>query len=138
MDIALMDLGSDARARSGALLHAHEGTPPIRSARWLVEEMLDVHFAAHLKRVRCTRGELAIALAARSDQGANNVAAALHGWVSPEQASELQWHIESGRIVLWLQPSTAEDFDIVCARLVRASPHLVGICNVDLDPRQQA
>jgi hypothetical protein len=53
--------------------------------------------------------------------------------VSSEQARTLEWHIESGRLVLWLEASTQEDFETACALLVQASPHLVGICDADGD-----
>jgi hypothetical protein len=61
-------------------------------------------------------------------------AGALRGWMSSEQAREVQWHVEKGRIVLWLEPPTSEDVDTACARLVQASPHLVELCNVDYNP----
>jgi hypothetical protein len=38
----------------------------------------------------------------------------------------------SGRVVLWLPPATPEDFETLCARLVQASPHVVGLCTIDL------
>jgi hypothetical protein len=87
--------------------------------------MTELHFAASRSRVRCTAGRFAAQLAVRSAGGARDLAHALRGWISPEQAKELQWHVESGRLVLWLQPSTPEDFETVCARMVEASPHLV-------------
>jgi hypothetical protein len=130
----LADLGAEKMGRSCALLHTRKDEPPILTASWLVQDMTELHFAARIKRVRCTAGTLAAELAARSAGGAHDVADALRGWVSSEQASELQRHIENERLVLWLQPSTPEDFETVCARLVQASPHLVGLCDVDLNP----
>ena len=61
----------------------------------------------------------------RSAAGASDLAHALRGWVSPEQAKELQSHVERGRLMLWLQPSRPEDFETVCAQMVQTSPHLV-------------
>jgi hypothetical protein len=84
--------------------------------------------------MRCTAGRLAEALAKRAAGGVDDLAGALRGWMSSEQAREVQWHVEKGRILLWLEPPTAEDVDTACARLVQASPHLVELCNVDYNP----
>ena len=128
----LANLGSDKIGRFGALLHTRNDEPAMLAVSWLVQDMTELHFAASRSRVRCTTGRLAAQLATRSAGGAHDLAHALRGWVSPEQAKELQWHIESGRLVLWLQPSTPEDFGTVCAQMVQASPHLVELCDVKL------
>lgn len=129
---ALADLDAERIGHAGAVLHTRKGEPSISAAAWLVQEMTELRFAA-CDRVRCTSGKLAAQLATRSAQGAHNVADALRGRVSSEQARALQWHIERGRLVLWLQPSTQEEFETMCARLVQASPHLVGLCDVDVN-----
>jgi hypothetical protein len=121
----LASLGSDKIGRFGALLHTRTDEPPMQAVSWLVRDMTELHFAALSSRVRCTAGGLAAQLAMRSAGGARDLAHALRGWVSAEQAKELQWHVESGRLVLWLQPSRPEDFETVCAQMVQASPHLV-------------
>jgi hypothetical protein len=133
VDSALADLGTDRIGRFGALLHMRNDEPPTLTVSWLVQNMTELHFAASRRRVRCTAGRLAAQLATRSAGGAHNLAHALRGWVSAEQAKELQWHIESGRLALWLQPS-GPDLEIVCARMVQASPHLVELCNVTPNP----
>jgi hypothetical protein len=56
-------------------------------------------------------------------------AAALRKWLSGAQALHLRDHIEKGRLLLWIQPRTAEQFCLLCARMVRSSPHVVEICN---------
>jgi len=134
VESVLANLGTDKIGRFGALLHMRKDEPPMLAVSWLVQDMTELHFAASRRRVRCTTGRLATQLAARSAAGAHNLAHALRAWVSPEQAKELQWHIESGRLVLWLQPSRPEDFETVCAQMVQASPHLVEICDVALNP----
>jgi hypothetical protein len=130
----LASLGSDKIGRFGALLHARTDDPPMGSVSWLVQDMMELHFAASRRCVRCTTGWLAVQLAMRSAGGAHDLAHALRGWASAEQAKELQWHIESGRLVIWLQPSTPEDFETVCAQMVQASPHLVELCDLKLNP----
>jgi hypothetical protein len=117
-------LGSDKIGRLGAVLHTRTDEPTM-PVSWLVQDMTELHFTASRSRVRCTAGRLAAQLAVRSAGGARDLARALRGWVSAEQAKELQWHVESGRVVLWLQPSKPEDFETLCAQMVRASPHLV-------------
>ena len=121
----LASLGADKIGRFGAVLHARTDQPPMPVVSWLVQDMTELHFAASRHRVRCTTGSFAAQLAKRSAGGARDLAHALRGWVSAEQAKMLQWHVESGRLVLWLQPSRLEDFDTVCARMVQASPHVV-------------
>jgi hypothetical protein len=129
----LANLGSERIGQSSALLHAREDERPMLASSWLAQDTMDLRFAAPCKRARCTVGALAAQLAMRSSEGADNLACALRGWVSSEQARELQWHIESGRLVLWVQPSTPEEFETVCAQLVQASPHLVETCDLELD-----
>jgi hypothetical protein len=128
----LADLGMERVGRAGALLHIRKDEPPTLTASWLVQDMAELHFAALRERVRCTAGRLAEALAKRSGGGMHDLAGALRGWMSFEQAREVQWHVEKGRIVLWLEPLTPEDVDTACARLVQASPHLVELCEMDL------
>jgi hypothetical protein len=129
----LASLGSDKIGHFGALLHTGADEPPTQAVSWLVQDMTELHFAASRSRVRCTAGRLAAQLAVRSAGGARDLAHALRGWVSAGQAKELQWHVESGRLMLWLQPSTPEDFETVCAQMVRASPHLVELSDAQFN-----
>jgi hypothetical protein len=133
VDNLLARLGSDKIGRFGALLHTRTDEPPMQAVSWLLQSMTEVHFAASHGRVRCTAGALAAQLAMRSAGGARDLAHALRGWVSSEQAKELQWHVESGRLVLWLQVSRPEDFETVCAQMVQASPHLVELSDAQFD-----
>jgi hypothetical protein len=125
----LASLGSDKIGRFGALLHTRADEPPMQAVSWLVQDMRELHFASSPSHVRCTAGGLAALLAMRSSGGARDLAHALRGLLSVEQAKELQWHVESGRLVLWVQPSRPEDFETVCAQMVQASPHLVELCD---------
>ena len=84
--------------------------------------------------VRCTTGRLARDLQALSDGGAESVAAAVRGWLGDGLARELQRHIDHGRLVLWLEPTTSADCDAACAQLARASPHLIGVCEISRQP----
>lgn len=129
----LASLGSDKIGRFGALLHTRADEPAMQVVSWLAQDMTELHFGASRSRVRCTTGRFAAQLAMRSARGAPDLAHALRGWVSPEQAKELQWHAESGRLVLWLQPSRPEDFETVCAQMVQASPHLVELSDAQLN-----
>jgi hypothetical protein len=115
------------------LLHIRKDEPPTLTVSWLVQNMAELRFAALRESVHCTAGRLADALAKRSADGVHDLANALRGWMSSEQAREVQWHVERGHIVLWLEPPTSDDVDTACARLVRASPHLVELCNVDFN-----
>jgi hypothetical protein len=129
----LARLGGNKIGRLGALLHTRTDEPSIQAASWLAHDMMELRFAASRDRIRCTAGGLAAQLAIRSESGARDLAHALRGWVSPEQARELQRHVECGRLVLWLQPSKPEDFEAVCAQMVLASPHLVELCDAQFD-----
>jgi hypothetical protein len=133
VDCLLASLGSEKIGRFGALLHTRTDEPSMRAVSWLVQDMTELHFAASRSRVRCTAGRFAAQLAMRLASGARDLAHALRGWVSSEQARELQWHVESGRLVLWLQPSRPEDFETVCAQMVQASPHLVELSDAQFD-----
>jgi len=135
---ALANLGNERIGRSSALLHTRGDEPTMFAASWLAEDATELHFAASCKSARCTAGGLATQLATRSSEGADSLARALRGWLSSEQARELQRHIESGRLVLWLEPSTPEEFETVCAQLVQASPHLVETCDLELDATELA
>ncbi len=75
-------------------------------------------------------GGIAEQLAVSSTQGEHTLADALCNWLTPDQARQLQSHIEKGHLVLLLELQILDDFGAVCARLVRASPHLVDLCKV--------
>ncbi len=74
---------------------------------------------------------MAEGLLAQLADGARSLADALHDWLSPDQAGQLQRHVEKGRVVLWLRLLPTEPFGVVCGRLVQASPHMVGLCTID-------
>jgi hypothetical protein len=118
-------------ARSGTVLHGRMDDPPPAVRSGMLNEIMELHFDRSTACIRCTRGEVAEELAARLTGGARSLADALHSWLSPDQAWQLQSHIEKGRLVLWLQLPTSEEFGAVCGRLVQASPHMVGICKIN-------
>jgi len=129
----LLDMEADATARSGAVLHARKDVPPQASSMDLLRDMVQLHFTQSRQRIVCTMGELARELSARLAKGARNLTDALHGWLSSEQAGQLESHIERGRLVLCVELRTPEDFSVVCGRLVQASPHMVGLCRINFE-----
>lgn len=129
----LGELGAEVADHAAVLLHKSRDEPCGDAATSvLLRQMTEVSFTASRERIRCTTGRLASALAARSARGAHSLAEALRAWLTPEQARELEQHVASGRLVLWLPPATPEDFETLCGRLVQASPHVVGLCTIDL------
>lgn len=138
LESVLVNLGTKRIGRSSALLHTRDDPPHLPAVSWLVRDMTELRLAPSRQRARCTTGRPAARLATRLLEGAHSLARALRGWVSSEQARELEWHVASGRLVLWLQLSTAEEFETVCAQMVQASPHLVELCDLELDPTEPA
>jgi hypothetical protein len=80
-----------------------------------------------------TRGEgtLARDLAQAVRHGTHTLADAFRHWVSHAQAEQLEDHVAHGRLLLWVQPVTSDQFHNVCGDLIRASSHVVEICKVD-------
>jgi hypothetical protein len=130
LQTVLEDIAVREPGRSGTVLHAREDNLPPAVSSVLPKAMTELRFARSTLRIRCTGGEIADELAARLARGARSLADALNGWLSPDQAWQLQSHIEKGRLVLWLQLPRSEEFGVVCGRLVQASPHMVGLCTV--------
>lgn len=112
------------------VIHARkEAHPDLSSA---VEENIRLTFKRTKPCAACTGGPFADALTAGMAQGRLTLAEMFRRWMSVDQASQLQDHVERGRLLLWAQPATTEQFGDVCGHLVRASPHLVEICKMDL------
>jgi hypothetical protein len=126
------DLRTHELGRADTLLHARADNPPPAVISSLLKEITQLQFRRSNRSITCTKGEVADELAARLATGARSLADALHTWVSTDHAWQLQSHIEKGRIILWLQVPTSEAFGAVCGRLVQASPHMVGLCNINL------
>jgi hypothetical protein len=132
---ALQAVLKDASAyefdRFGTLLHARKDDPPPAVRSGLLKEITELQFVESKQRICCTRGEVAEQLTAKLAHGARSLADALHSWLGTDQAWQLQSHIEKGHLVLWIQlPS--EEFGAVCGRLLQASPHMIGLCNLRL------
>ena len=112
---------------------ARKDSLPIAVSCKPLKEAVDLHFARSSPAraiISCTSGRIAERLVKKLASGSGNLSDALHSWLSSDQSWQLQSHVEKGHIVLWMQPTTAEEFDAVCGRLVQASPHIIGICNV--------
>src|SRR5262245_32011387 len=99
----LADLGTERIGRYGAVLHRRTDEPSTLTPSWLLHNMAELRFATRRERVRCTAGRLAEELVRRSGGGVRDLASTLRGWMSTEQAREVQWHIAKGRIILWLE-----------------------------------
>jgi hypothetical protein len=133
----LVDLEARATLRSGAVLHARTDIPPHVSTLGLLKEMAQLHFVRSRQHIACTVGRLSQELSDRLAKGARSLAEALHCCLSSEQAGQLESHIERGHLVLCVQLHTPEDFSVICGRLVRASPHMVELCNIRFESRHQ-
>ena len=116
--------------RFGTLLYARNDDPPPVVLSRLLKEITKLQFEGSKHHICCTRGGVATELAARLAHGARSLADALRSWLSTDQARQLQSHIEKGHLVLWLRLPTSEEFGRVCGRLVQATPHMVGLCNI--------
>ena len=130
LEAVIEAIGLDSPTPWSAVLHARAGTdrPPTHSI--LLSEMRELHFVQSQQRVVCTVGQLAEQLAAGAAGGARGLEDALGQRLNAHQARQLQQHIAHGRLVLWLELRSAEEFGTVCARLVRASPHVVEVGSV--------
>ena len=128
----LVDMEADATKRLGAVLHAREDVSPRAATLGMLKEMAQLHFGPR-QRIACTVGQLARELSSRVTKGARNLAEALHGWLSAEQAGQLESHLERGHLVLCIELRTPEDFSVLCGRLVQASPHMVELCNIKFE-----
>jgi hypothetical protein len=130
---ALISVATHAPLRAGAVLHARNDVPPQVSALALLKEMTHLHFAQSSQHITCSMGQLANELSTKLAKGARSIADALHGWLGSDQAEQLESHIENGRLVLWVEVRTSEDYSVVCGRLVQASPHMVGVCKIGFE-----
>ena len=126
----LAGIETHAPVHAATVLHARNDVPPHASTLGLLKERKNLHFPHSRQHLTCTRGQLANELFARSASGARSIAEALHGWLGTDQARQLESHIEKGRLVLWVEVRTSEDYSVVCGRLVKASPHMVGLCQI--------
>jgi hypothetical protein len=135
LETVLGDMVEPDSSRSGTVFHARKDNPPPGLRSGLLKEATQLHFKGSNLTITCTRGEVAEELTARLASGARTLAGALHSWLSPDQAWQLQHHLEKGRVVLWLYLSATDEFGAVCGHLVQASPHMVGLCNINFEPQ---
>jgi len=130
---AVLEEFAEEETRGGAtVLYSPRARPPPTASPQLFKEVVDLHFARAGQRICCTRGEVAHGLGERVAKGATSLGDALRSWLRTDQAWQLESHVEKGHFILWIQPSTTEQFGVLCGRLVRASRHLVGICNMSV------
>jgi hypothetical protein len=120
-----------------AVLHARKDLPEDLGLREAVNEIAELEYNASGQRIAAVEGALTSALAAAFSHGAPDVAGALRQWMSADQARQLESHLAHGRVLLWSQPLGSEQFSCVCGHLVRASPHVVEVCNVFVKDRSQ-
>ena len=113
-----------------AVLHARKDLPEDQALLDAVNEIAELECTASKQRIAAGQGVLTNALATAFSHGARNVAGVLRQWMSLEQARQLESHLAHGRVLLWVQPLDSEEFSCVCGHLVRASPHVVEVCDV--------
>jgi|SRR5215471_9553963 len=128
----LLEMQSDSAVQPVALLHARMDVPAKVSASSLLKQMTELRFERSRQHIACTVGQLAEALSARLAGGARTLADALGDWLGPQQARQLESHLERGHLVLCVELRTSDDFAVTCGRLVQASPHMVELCNINL------
>ena len=130
LQAVLEEIGDQTRAGT-TVLYSPRAIPSPTKSPHLLGETVELHFAIAGQRIYCTRGEVAHGLGERLARGARGLGDALRRWLRTDQAWQLESHVEKGRFVLWLQPSTSDQFGMLCGRLVKASRHLVGVCNMN-------
>jgi hypothetical protein len=135
---AVLEQLTDGETRGGTtvLFSPARTGPPVTASPRLLNEAVELHFVTARQRICCTTGEVAEALGESLAGGARSLGDALCRWLHTDQAWLLESHVEKGHLVLWLQPSTSDQFGKLCGRLVQASRHLVELCN--LKSRQDA
>jgi hypothetical protein len=133
----LVGMEANASVRAGTVLHARRDAPA-RAAQLgllseLLKEMTELHFAQSHQRIACTVGPIAQRLSARLVGGARSIKEAVHGYLSPDQAWQLESHLVKGRLALCVELRSSDDYAVVCGRLVQASPHMVGLCSIKFE-----
>jgi hypothetical protein len=123
---------ADEKTRGGTtvLFSPARAGPPVTASPQPLNEAVELHFVTARQRICCTTGEVAEALGKSLAGGARSLGDALCRWLHADQAWLLESHVEKGRFILWLQPSTSDQFGKLCGRLVKASRHLVELCNL--------
>src|SRR5262245_55600289 len=129
----LVEMESDKAAQPMALLHACNDVPAQMPALSVLNQMTELHFERSRQHFACTEGQLAEALSARRAEGARTLAEALYDWLGPNPAKQIESHLERGHLVLCVELRTPDDLSVICGRLVQASPHMVELCNIDLN-----
>ena len=120
-----------------AVLHARKDLPKDQTLLDAVNEIAELECTASKQRIAAGQGVLTNALATAFSHGERNVAGVLRRWMSLEQARQLESHLAHGRVLLWVQPLDSEQFSCVCGHLVRASPHVVEVCDMFVKDRSQ-
>ena len=127
----LVEMETDKATGPVTLLHGRREVPANVAASSLLKKMKELPFEQSRQHVACTDGQLAEALSTRLARGARTLAGALDDWLGSNQAKQLESHLERGHLLLCVELRTPDDFSIICGRLVQASPHMVGLCNIN-------
>ena len=116
-------------ANGHALLEYRAEIPKDARATAEVVDPPNLCFLPFKPALYCTMGPLASALEQRRDRGARRLAAALKPWLQPHRVDALEYQLGRGRILLWFRITDLDHYGIVCGEMVRASPHLVEVCD---------
>jgi len=133
LDAALTEMNADESCSYCAVLHARGEASS--EACGAVHEIASLQHTHSRTCVIRSEGFLSRALADALRHGTHTLADALRQWVSADQARHLEDHIAQGRLLLWVQPLTPEQFGRICGHLVRASRHMVEICKAESHPQ---
>jgi len=131
LQAVLMEMECFKATKSIALLHGRTDVPAQMSASRLLTETVELRFERSRQPIACTAGPVLEALSARVARGARTLADAFNGWLGSNQAKQVESHLDRGHLILCIELRTSDDFSGVCGRLVKASPHIVELCEID-------
>jgi hypothetical protein len=130
LEAALIELEISPALRPTTVMHARSDIPSQLLGLGLLKQVTELRFGRSRQRISCSAGHVAQELSARLSRGAASLADALHDWLGTDRAGRVENHVERGHLVLCVELHTSDDFSVVCGRLVRASPHMVELCNI--------
>jgi hypothetical protein len=110
-----------------AILHGRKDAPD-PTVLGAVDNVTEVE-CARFRRGNARTKDAPVNLMIVKSTGSHAAASELRRSISAEQAWHLQDHLEKGRVLLWLLPRNDEQFGMICAGMIRSSPHVVEICD---------
>jgi len=131
LQAVLMEIESCKATKSMALLHGRRDVPAQMSASSLLTKAVELRFERSRQPITCTAGPVFEALSARVARGARTLADAFNGWLGSNQAKQVESHLDRGHLILCIELCTSDGFSVVCGSLVKASPHIVELCEID-------